>query len=578
MHPQNNLMQKKWLVKSPQERTDVETFRSNLKVDPVVAELLLQRGIDTYDAAHAFFRPDLNSLHDPFLMQDMNLAVERLQEAIDQQQKILLFGDYDVDGTTAVALLYTFLKDTLPVDFYIPDRYSEGYGVSMKGIDVAEEHDVSLIISLDCGIKSNNEVAYANSKGIDFIVCDHHEPGATLPDAIVLDPKRADCDYPYKELSGCGVGFKLLQGLSEANNWSLDNLFNHLDLLAVSIGADIVPITGENRTLCFHGMEQLNAQPRPAFKALLDLANKSLPVTLTDVIFNIAPRINAAGRLRSGRHAVQLMITDNQQEIDQLAAEINADNIERRELDKEITEEALAQLETSTPDRHTNIVYSDNWHKGVVGIVASRIIETHYKPTIVLTKSNGLITGSARSVASFNLHDALEQCEEFLEQFGGHFHAAGLTLKEENLDAFALKFEAVAAEILTPEMLVEEQVVDLELSFDQIFTAEENRLKIPRLKRILKQFEPHGPGNMKPVFLSKNVFSTEMRVLKDAHLKMSMTQPHSDVIMEGIGFNLADKADIVAAGVPFDVVYTLEINRWNDRERLQLNIKDVREA
>jgi single-stranded-DNA-specific exonuclease len=578
MHPQTNLMQKKWLVKSPQDRTDVEAFRSKLKIDPIVAELLLQREIETYDTAHTFFRPDLSSLHDPFLMKDMDAAVARLQEAIEQQEKVLLFGDYDVDGTTAVALMHTFLKDTLPVDSYIPDRYAEGYGVSMKGIDVAEEHGVSLIISLDCGIKSIAEVAYANSKGIDFIVCDHHEPGKTLPDAIVLDPQRHDCEYPYKELSGCGVGFKLLQALSEINNWSQDPLLDQLDLLAVSIGADIVPITGENRTLCFHGMERLNAKPRAAFKALLDLANKSFPVSLTDVIFNIAPRINAAGRLRSGRHAVQLMISDNQEEIQILAGEINEDNLERRELDKEITAEALAQLETGAPERYTNIVYQDNWHKGVVGIVASRIIEKHYKPTIVLTKSKGLITGSARSVASFNLHDALEECAEFLEQFGGHFHAAGLTMKEENLEAFALKFEEVAQAKLTPEMLVEEQVVDLELSFDQIFTKEENRLKIPRLKRILRQFEPHGPGNMKPVFLSKNVFSTDMRLLKDAHLKLSMTQPNSDVVMEGIGFNMADKADIVAAGVPFDVVYTLEINSWKDRERLQLNIKDVREA
>ncbi|MCR9171171.1 MAG: single-stranded-DNA-specific exonuclease RecJ [bacterium] len=571
-------MQKKWLVKSPQDRTSVEAFRSKLKVDPVVAELLLQRGIDTYETAHAFFRPDISTLHDPFLMKDMDVAVERLQEAIENQEKVLLFGDYDVDGTTAVALLHTFLKDTLPVDFYIPDRYTEGYGVSTKGIDVAEEHGVTLIISLDCGIKSNDKVAYAASKGIDFIICDHHEPGAELPDAIVLDPKRSDCKYPYKELSGCGVGFKLLQGLSEVNNWKQDVLFEQLDLLAVSIGADIVPITGENRTLCFHGMERLNAHPRPAFKALLELAKKTVPVNLTDVIFNIAPRINAAGRLRSGRHAVQLMISEDHDEIQQIAAEINADNIERRELDRDITEAALTQLETAASDRYTNIVYHESWHKGVVGIVASRIIETHYKPSIVLTKSNGLITGSARSVAGFNLHDALEQCSEFLEQFGGHFHAAGLTLKEENLDAFALKFEKIAAETLTPEMMVEEQVVDLELSFDQIFTPEENRLQIPRLKRILRQFEPHGPGNMKPVFLSRNVFSNELRVLKDAHLKMSMTQPNSDVIMEGIGFNLAQKADIVASGVPFDVVYTLEINRWNDRERLQLNIKDVREA
>lgn len=578
MHLQSNLMQKKWLVKTAQNRTLVNEFRSKLKVDPVVAELLLQRGIDTYQQAHDFFRPDLQSLHDPFLMKDMEHAVDRLQSAIEQQEKVLLFGDYDVDGTTAVALLYTFLKDTLPVDYYIPDRYKEGYGLSKTGIDVAEKHGVSLIISLDCGIKSLEEVKYARDKGIDFIVCDHHEAGAVLPDAIVLDPKRKDCNYPYKELSGCGVGFKLLQGLSEINNWHLDNLIQHLDLLAISIGADIVPITGENRTLCFHGMERLNVHPRMAFEELLKLAKKTFPVTLTDVIFNIAPRINAAGRLRSGRYAVQLMISEDRDEIRALATEINDDNIQRRELDKDMTREALAQLETYPSDRYTNLVYNDTWHKGVVGIVASRIIETHYKPTIVLTKSNGLVTGSARSVAGFNLHDALEQCAELLEQFGGHFHAAGLTMKEEHLDAFEQKFEEVTRKQMTPEILIEEQIVDIELFFDQVFHPEENRLKIPKLKRILRQFEPHGPGNMKPVFISKNVFSTDLRVLKEAHLKLSLTQPNTDVILEGIGFNLAHKADIVAAGVPFDVVYTLEINRWNDRERLQLNIKDVRES
>jgi len=578
MHPQQNLMQKKWLVKTAQDRTRVHEFRSKLKVDPIVAELLLQRGIDTFNAAHNFFRPDLSELHDPFLMKDMSDAVERLQEAIDQQQKVLLFGDYDVDGTTAVALLYTFLKETLPVDYYIPDRYKEGYGLSKEGIDLASKHGVSLIISLDCGIKSIDKVAYAKEKGIDFIICDHHEPGKEIPDAIVLDPKRNDCQYPYKELSGCGVGFKLLQALCEANNWNQDKLMDQLDLLAVSIGADIVPITGENRILCFHGMNRLNAQPRMAFEALLKAAKKEMPVNLTDVIFNIAPRINAAGRLRSGRYAVDLMISEDREEIQSLADEINEDNLERRELDKQITEQALAQLETADEERYSNIVYKDDWHKGVVGIVASRIMETHYKPTIVLTQSNGLITGSARSVSDFNLHEALEDCSEFLEQFGGHFHAAGLTLKEENLDAFALRFEEVAKSKMRPEMLIEEQVVDLELTFDQIFTPEENRLKIPRLKRILRQFEPHGPGNMKPVFISRNVFSTEMRILKEAHLKVSMTQPNLDVVLEGIGFNMADKADIVAAGVPFDVVYTLEINRWNNRERLQLNIKDVREA
>jgi len=578
MHPQTNLMQKKWLVKSPIERTLVETFRSKLKIDPVVAELLLQRDVTTFEDAHSFFRPDLSSLHDPFLMKDMTAAVERLQEAIDEQQKVLLFGDYDVDGTTAVALLYAFLKETVPVDFYIPDRYKEGYGLSKTGVDVAAQHDVSLIISLDCGIKSIDEVAYAQSLGIDFIVCDHHEPGDKLPEAIVLDPKRKDCNYPYKELSGCGVGFKLLQALCEANSWATDKLFEHLDLLAISIGADIVPVTGENRTLAFHGMERLNQFPRPAFKELLALANKTFPVTLTDVIFSIAPRINAAGRLRSGKFAVQLMISDDLDEIRALATEINEDNLERRELDKQMTIEALEQLENRPENRYTNLVYHENWHKGVVGIVASRVIETYFKPTIVLTKSNGLITGSARSIAGFNLHDVLSGCSELLEQFGGHYHAAGLTLKEENLEAFTLLFEQKAQEVLRPEMMVEEQVIDLELSFNEIFTPEENRLKIPKLKRILKQFEPHGPGNMKPVFISKNVFSTEVRVLKDTHIKLSMTQPDSDVILEGIGFNLASKADVVAAGMPFDVVYTLEINRWNDRERLQLNIKDFREA
>lgn len=578
MHLESKMMQKKWLVKAAHDRTLVESFRSSLKVDPIVAELLLQRNIDTFEGAHAFFRPDISTLHDPFLMQGMTEAVYRLQEAIDAQQKVLLFGDYDVDGTTAVALLYTFLKDTVPVDFYIPDRYTEGYGLSMKGIDTAAQHDVSLIISLDCGIKSLDEVAHARALGMDFIVCDHHEPGATLPDAIVLDPKRKDCNYPYKELSGCGVGFKLLEGLCDANGWSKDPLYENLDLLALSIGADIVPVTGENRTLCYHGMLRLNSHPRTAFKELLMLANKTYPVTLTDIIFSIAPRINAAGRLRSGKFAVQLMISDNLTEIQALATEINEDNLERRELDKIITAEALAQLEISPEDRYTNVVYKNNWHKGVVGIVASRIIENHYKPTVVLTLANGVVTGSARSIPGFNLYEALEACSDLLEQFGGHYFAAGLTIKEENVDLFAERFEQVAREKLSPAMLVEEQIIDIELSFNEIFGPEENRMQIPKIKRILRQFEPHGPENMKPVFISKNVYSTELRILKDAHLKLSMTQPNSDAVLEGIGFNLANKADLVASGMPFDVVYTMEINRWNDRERLQLNIKDVREG
>ena len=383
-------------------------------------------------------------------MKDMELAVDRLQEAIDEGQKVLLFGDYDVDGTTAVASMYTFLKDTLPIDFYIPDRYKEGYGLSIMGIDFAKEHSVDLIISLDCGIKAIDEIAHARSLGIDFIVCDHHTPGEGLPNAIILDPKRRDCNYPFDELSGCGVGFKLLQGLCDHNGWSYDKLFELLDFLAISIGADIVPMTGENRVFSYLGMRSLNENPRVAFKELLALAKKQLPVTLTDVIFSIAPRINAAGRLRSGRYAVELMISEHTEEINVLAEEINNDNIERRQLDSEITEEALAILanDENTKNKVTNVVFQANWHKGVVGIVASRIIEKYYKPTIVLTESNGLVTGSARSIKDFNVYNAISECSDLLEQFGGHKFAAGLTMKPENVEEFKVKFAQSKKKIL----------------------------------------------------------------------------------------------------------------------------------
>lgn len=572
-------MQKRWLVNTAIDSTTIEEFRSILKVDEVIAELLLQRGIDSFESAEKFFRPDINDLHDPFLMKDMKEAVERLQEAIENQERILLFGDYDVDGTTAVAMMYSFLKDTAIVDYYIPDRYKEGYGLSQQGIDFASEHDVDLIISLDCGIKSVDHIAYAREKGIDFIVCDHHTPGVKLPNAIVLDPKRKDCSYPYDELSGCGVGFKLLQGLCDFNNWNYDRLFELLDFSAISIGADIVPVTGENRILAYHGMKRLNEKPRKAFCELLLLANRPFPVTLTDVVFTIAPRINAAGRLRSGRFAVDLMISDDIDEIDTLAEEINIDNNERRLLDKEITEEALEIID-SDPDyesKVTTVVFSDKWHKGVVGIVASRLIETHYRPTIVLTEANGIVTGSARSVQDFDIYEAICECEDLLEEFGGHKYAAGLSLKKENLELFKNRFEKTVKDKITKELLVPEQKIDLNLSFNQIFTQEENRLQIPRLKRILNQFEPHGPGNMKPVFTSNNVFTTDARVLKEAHLKLSMTQPESDLIIDGIAFNMAEKMDAVASGLPFQVAYTLESNKWNGKETLQLNIKDIRE-
>lgn len=572
-------MQKRWLVNTTIDSTTVEEFRSVLKVDEVVAELLLQRGITTFEEAEKFFRPKLNELHDPFLMKDMKEAVERLQEAIENQERILLFGDYDVDGTTAVAMMYSFLKDTAIIDYYIPDRYKEGYGLSKEGIDFAAENAVDLVVSLDCGIKSVELVAYAKEKGIDFIICDHHTPGPELPDALVLDPKREDCNYPYDELSGCGVGFKLLQGLCDYNNWDYAKLFELLDFLAISIGADIVPVTGENRVLCYHGMERLNAHPRKAFRELLLLAKRPFPVTLTDVVFTIAPRINAAGRLRSGRFAVDLMISDDVDQIDLLAEEINADNTDRRALDKEITAEALKQIENDpcSNSNVTTVVFNEKWHKGVVGIVASRLIETHYKPTIVLTESNGMITGSARSVHGFDVYEAICACENLLEQFGGHKYAAGLTMKRENLEAFKAQFEQAVKERIQPELLVPEQKIDLNLSFNQIFTSQENRLQLPRLKRILSQFEPHGPGNMKPVFTSNNVFSTDVRILKEVHLKLAMTQPDSDLVIEGIGFNMSKKMDTVASGLPFQVAYTLESNKWNGKETIQLNLKDVRE-
>ena len=560
-------MQKRWLVNSPLEDELVADFRSELKVDRIVATLLLQRNIQSFDAAQSFFRPSITELHDPFLMKDMDRAVERLNDAILNNEKILLFGDYDVDGTTAVALMYSYLIKKYPAfDFYIPDRYSEGYGVSFKGIDYASDNNFKLIISLDCGIKSMDKVAYAKEKNIDFIVCDHHTPGDELPDGIILDPKRKDCTYPYKELSGCGVGFKLLQGLIQKNGWTEEELF--------------VPITGENRILCYYGLKKLNESPRLAFQELLKIAKKEFPINLTNVVFIIAPRINAAGRLRSGRHSVELMISNDISTVETIANEINNDNLERRDLDKLITQEALDLIENdrSYASKKSTVVFADAWHKGVVGIVASRLIEKHFRPTIVLTESNGLITGSARTVNDFDIHEALIQCEDLLEQFGGHKHAAGLSLLPENLVPFQDRFDEVVSSTISISDQSPEEKIDIEIAFNEIFTPEENRLKLPRLKRILNQLEPHGPGNMKPVFLSKNVYTTDIKILKEEHLKLSMTQPNSDIVIEGIGFNMVGKEEIVAHGLPYDIVYTLEVNSWNNRETLQLNIKDIRSS
>ena len=572
-------MEKRWMLKQSIEPAQVEAFRSELKTDAVVAELLLQRGIESYDEAHAFFRPSLDELHNPFMMKGMQEAVNRINCAIAKNERILFFGDYDVDGTTAVALMVCFFKNRYDnIDYYIPDRYAEGYGISKQGIDFAKSTDVGLIVALDCGIKSIDLVNYATELGVDFIICDHHQPGETVPNCIVLDPKQPDCPYPFKELCGCGVGFKLLQGLSIENKWKLEDLYKHLDLVAVSIGADIVPVTGENRVLAHNGMRLLNEFPRPSFKSLLTLAKRSFPVTLTDVVFTIAPRINAAGRLKSGREAVDLMISENHDEINRMALEIHEYNHERREIDAQITEEALAMI-AENPEfskRKSTVVFKNDWHKGVVGIVASRLIENHFRPTVVLTENEGVLTGSARTVNDFDLYKAISSCEELLEQFGGHTHAAGLTMKKENFNAFVAKFDDVVRSQITPEDLSPEEVVDLEITFNAIFQKNENRMQAPKLKRILKQLEPHGPGNMKPVFLAKNVYSTEVRVLKEKHLKLKMTQPDSDIVMDGIGFNIAEKEDVVALGVPFDVLFTLESNFWNGKETIQMNIKDIR--
>ncbi|MEY4658406.1 MAG: hypothetical protein RJB36_172 [Bacteroidota bacterium] len=572
-------MEKKWVFQPSVDAEKVRSLSDQLKVDSLVAELLLQRGIEKEECARDFFRPDLSKLHDPFQMKDMDRAAERLHQAIEKNEGILLFGDYDVDGTTAVALMYEQLsKFHQNLHYYIPDRYKEGYGLSQAGIDYAKSENVTLMIALDCGIKSNDLVALAKEKGIDFIICDHHQPGAFIPDAIVLDPKRTDCPYPYKELSGCGVGFKLLQALFTRLDIPLQALFQSLDLLALSIGADIVEVTGENRILAYHGLQQLNKQPRKAFQELLILAGKKLPMTLTDVVFVIAPRVNAAGRIHSGRTAVDWMLSMDELEIKKLAEEIHADNALRRTIDQAMTEEALLQLESDDlhSTRYTNVVFNDKWHKGVVGIVASRIIETHYRPTIVLTESNGLVTGSARSVGPINLYDVLAACSEHLIQFGGHHYAAGLTLHRSKLDAFKVAFETEVHGILASQPLEAIQAIDLRIDLDDIQT--EWNGKLPRIKKLLDAFEPFGPGNMKPVFCTTELYAKDARILKEKHLKLTVVQPNSKLVFDAIGFNLAEKEIATLKGLPFEMAYTLETNEFNGKINIQLNIKDIRSS
>jgi single-stranded-DNA-specific exonuclease len=566
-------MEKRWVVKPKNDETIVARLAEELKIDKVLANLLVQRGVNTYEEAKKFFRPSLDDLHDPFLMKDMDKAIIRLEKAIKNNEKILVYGDYDVDGTTAVSLVYTFLKNHHSgIDYYIPDRYIEGYGISFLGIDFAKENGFSLIIALDCGIKSNDKVEYANERGIDFIICDHHRPGDTLPNAAaVLDPKRADCSYPFDELCGCGVGFKLVQAYAQKNNIPFSELEQYLDLTAISIASDLVPIVGENRILCYFGLQQINKAPRKGIKAVLELANIKKEVTINELVFTIGPRINAAGRLETGRNAVDLLISDNHDDAAENGKNINITNTERRSIDVTITQHALSMIEGNLEltTRKSTVLFCPDWHKGVVGIVASRLIEKYYRPTIVLTESNGKATGSARSVKDFDVYDAIEACSDLLEQFGGHKYAAGLTLKLENLAAFQQKFEEVVSATIQDHMLIPEIEIDEEIRLSDI---------TPKFFRILNQFSPFGPGNMSPIFVSKNLVDKgAVRIVGNNHLKMDIESGEEDgQTFSSIAFSQAKHFDDVLRKKKFSACYSIEENVFNGSVSLQLNVKDMK--
>lgn len=563
-------MQRRWVLQQADEEK-VQSLHTALKVSPFICRMLVQRGIETFEEARHFFRPDIDALHDPFLMKDMDKAVNRIVTAIERNEKILVYGDYDVDGTTSVATVYSFLKEFYPlIDYYIPNRYTEGYGISFKGIDYAAQTGCGLIIALDCGIKSNDKIDYANSKHIDFIICDHHLPAEELPNAVaVLDPKRNDCPYPYKELSGCGIGFKLIQALAIQNGMPPETYLHYLDLVCVSIGADIVPITGENRILAYHGLQKVNTNPTPGLKKLLEVSGVKKQLSITDVVFILGPRINAAGRMDDARHAVKLLIS-GELDVDgeDGAFKLNTFNNERKDLDRSITAHALDMIATSETllKRKSTVVFHPQWHKGVIGIVASRLTETHYRPTIVLTESEGKITGSARSVKNFDLYEAIYECRDLLIQFGGHKFAAGLTMQPENVEAFTLKFEQVVCERITEAHLVPELEIDAEIDLNNI---------TPQFYRILQQMAPFGPLNMKPVFISRFVHDAGWsKIVKEDHVKFTVKQNGGDTY-NGIGFNLAGKFSTIKTGA-FDIVYQIEENEWNGNVSLQLVVKDVR--
>lgn len=566
-------MKKNWNIKNNSNDATVRNLKEVLNVDRIIASLLYQRKISGFDEAKSFFRPDLSELHDPFLMKDMDKAIIRIQDAIAKDEKIMIYGDYDVDGTTSVALVYSFFRNiTSNIGYYIPDRYKEGYGISFKGIEFAAENDFKLIIALDCGIKAIDKIEFANKKGIDFIICDHHLPGEKLPEAIaVLDPKRADCNYPYKELSGCGIGFKLTQAYSIKNNIPFSDCTCNLDLVATSIASDIVPITGENRILAYYGLEKINANPRPGMKALIDSNKITKSLTITTLVFVVGPRINAAGRLEHGSKSVELLISQNETDAAEIAKSINNTNSQRKDLDQGTTMEAQVILENDplTEFKKSTVLFNPGWHKGVIGIVASRLIEKYYKPTIVLTESDGKATGSARSVKDFDVYSAIEQCSDLLEQFGGHKFAAGLTLKKENVTAFQQKFEKIVADTITPEQLIPVVDIDLEIELHEISE---------KTTRILRQFAPHGPENMTPLFMAKNVLDTGWaKVVGQNHLKLELFQSvNPNIRFNAIAYDKGDFLSFFQRKTPLDIVFKIQDNEFRGVVSTQLVIEEIR--
>lgn len=585
-------MDKRWTIKQNKDSEIVNKLSRSLNINKTLTGLLVARGIDNYDEAKDFFRPKLEDLHDPFLMLNMDKAVKRINKAIANNENLMIYGDYDVDGTTSVALVYSYLKSHFDkrnikseIEYYIPDRYKEGYGISNKGIDYAKENNISLIIALDCGIKSVNKVDYANSKNIDFIICDHHTPGDIIPDAVaVLDPKQHNCNYPYKELSGCGVGFKLIQAFNQDNNLEFDILLPYLDLVAISIAADIVMVNGENRILAHFGLKKLNTNPRPGIEWILNYSNiirqnKKSPegfvfdreLSISDIVFTIAPRINAAGRMDTGKRSVELLICNSMENAKIMAEKINKYNIERRKLDSETTEMALEMIENDErlKNARSTVVYHSNWHKGVLGIVASRLIETHYRPTIVLALVDGIYTGSARSVKDFDVYEAIDSCSHLLESFGGHKYAAGLSLKEENISAFVDGFEKYVVENISELSLRPEITIDTYLNIEDIS---------PKFYSVLKQFSPFGPGNMSPVFISDGLVDTGWaRQVGKNHLKLQVCYPENrNTSFNGIAFGLSDKISIIKTKIPFEIAYTINENVWKERVSLQFMVKDIR--